>query len=232
MVNTLPICEGLITRSRIKGGKEEKSILDFFIVCNRILPYVTKMVIDEEKEYILTNYKPAKKGEKAKDTDHYTQYMDINLKINPAKPVRKEIFNFKCKESQETFKKITSITNEFSKCFEDNTPLIDQVENWRKILLSKCKTAFKKIRITNKKREKALNPRIVALINTRNKMLNNAKCKEENCLDCARKCKSKSTPLLHEVNHRDEIKFKCEQCEKNFNSENSLEIHVMNHAEK
>ena len=65
VVNSLPICEGLITRHRIKSGKEEKSVLDFFIVCTRVLPYVTKMVIDEKRKYILTNYKPARKGEKA-----------------------------------------------------------------------------------------------------------------------------------------------------------------------
>ena len=81
VVNSLPICEGLITRSREKGGKEEKSILDSFIVCTRVLPFLKKMVIDEKKEYILTNYKPAKVGEKAKDSDHFTQYLDIDLKI-------------------------------------------------------------------------------------------------------------------------------------------------------
>ena len=49
VVNSLPICEGLITRSREKVGKEEKSILDFFIVCTRVLPFLKKMVIDEKK---------------------------------------------------------------------------------------------------------------------------------------------------------------------------------------
>ena len=63
------------------------------------------MVTDEQ--FILTNHKPAKKGEKAKDSDHFTQSLDIDLKINPVKPVRNEIFNFKCKASQETYKKFT-----------------------------------------------------------------------------------------------------------------------------
>ena len=89
VVNSLPLCKGVITRHRIKDGKDEKSILDFFIVCRRILPFVTNMVIDEEKKFILTNYKPARKGEKAIDSDHFTEYLDINLKISPAKPIRK-----------------------------------------------------------------------------------------------------------------------------------------------
>ena len=174
VVNSLPLCEGLITRSRVKAGKEENSILDFFIVCTKVLPFVTKMVIDEKREHILTNYKPAKKGEKAKDSDHFTEYLDINLKINPTKPVRKEVFNFQCKESQETFKNITSQTTDLSKCFEDNKSLVKQIENWRNMLKLKCQSAFKKIRIRNKKRVKQLSPKLSKLIDIRNKLRSNS----------------------------------------------------------
>ena len=58
VVNSLPICEGLVTRSRMKDDVEERSVLDFFLVCSRVLPFVTKMVIDEDRKHILTNYKP------------------------------------------------------------------------------------------------------------------------------------------------------------------------------
>ena len=168
----------MITRSRIKEGKEEKSILDFFVVCTRVLPYVTKMVIDEKKEYVLTNYKPAKKGEKAKDSDHFTQFMDLSLKLTPLKPIRKEIFNFQNEESLSTFKSITSDTNKFSKCFEDDQPLAQQIDNWRKSLKLHCNIAFKKIRIKNKKRPKPINPKYSALINERNKLVKNNKSEE------------------------------------------------------
>ena len=40
VVNSLPLCDGLITRSRLKDG--ELSILDFFGVCDRVLPIVKK----------------------------------------------------------------------------------------------------------------------------------------------------------------------------------------------
>ena len=68
VVNSLPICKGLITRKRSKDGKLEESILDFFVVCSFVLPYVKQMVIDENKKYILTNYHPAKKNGKAIDS--------------------------------------------------------------------------------------------------------------------------------------------------------------------
>ena len=107
VVNSLDLCEGLITRRRYKNDKLEQSILDFFVVCNLILPYVKRMVIDEDKKYVLTNYEQVRKGGKAADTDHNTEFMDVNLKIMAGKPERREIWNFKEKESQETLKKPT-----------------------------------------------------------------------------------------------------------------------------
>ena len=95
VVNSLPLCEGLITRSRNKDGKLENSVLDFFVVCNRVLPYIMKMKIDEEKEHVLTNYTRVKSDGKATDSDHNTQYMDLNLEIEDLKSKREEIFNFK-----------------------------------------------------------------------------------------------------------------------------------------
>ena len=104
IVNSLPICKGLITRSRLQDGKLEESVLDIFVVCSSLLPYVKRMVIDENKKYILTNYHKAKNGEKAVDTDHFTEFMDLEIETVEEKPVREEIFNFKDLESQELFK--------------------------------------------------------------------------------------------------------------------------------
>ena len=81
VANALPLCEGTISRSRVKDGKVEKSILDFFVVCSRVLPHITKMVIDENKKHVLTNYRGVKKGIKATDTDHFTEYLDIDLQL-------------------------------------------------------------------------------------------------------------------------------------------------------
>jgi hypothetical protein len=94
----------------MKENKEERSVLDFFVVCSHALPYVTKMVIDEEKKHILTNYKPARARAKANDSDHFTEVMDLRLELIADKPLRNEIFNFKDKESQAYFKEISSKT--------------------------------------------------------------------------------------------------------------------------
>ena len=59
------------------------------------------MVIDNDKNHILTNYKPARNGGKAIDSDHMTEYMDLNIKIETEKTVRQEIYNFKNKKVQQ-----------------------------------------------------------------------------------------------------------------------------------
>ena len=177
VVNTLPQCEGLITRSRLCKGILEESVLDFFVVCHRVLPFVTKMVIDSKKEFILTNYQAAKCVGKAINTDHFTEYMDVDLELINEKPERFEFFDFKNKNSQETFKKLTSETAEFSNCFSDEKPLHKQVENWNRVLKSYCRKAFRKIRIRRKKC-KPLKPSIGKLINERNKLIESSGNKE------------------------------------------------------
>ena len=109
------------------------------------------MVIDEKKDHILTNYTQARKGCKAVDSDHFTEYLDINLQLISEKPDRKEIFNFKDTQSQLKFKDITTNTNKFSNCFDNDDPLQKQIENWRRALKSSCYESFKRVRINEKK---------------------------------------------------------------------------------
>ena len=134
IVNALPQCQGLITRKRRKNDKIEESILDFFIVCNKVLPFVTKMIIDEKKKFVLTNYKQYAKTSKAVDSDHMTEFMDLDIDIEPVKQERVEMFNFKEEASKNVFKKLTTETEEFTQCFNNKTPLLEQIENWTKLL--------------------------------------------------------------------------------------------------
>ena len=169
VVNSLELCEGLITRKRHRNGKVEESVLDFFIVCDLILPHVTRMVIDEKKEHVLINYEQVKKNGKANDTDHATEYIDLALEIVTEKPKRMEIWNLKNKKGQETFKSITENTNLFSKCFQNGLPLKKQIEEWKNILFRFIGKAFKKIRIRNRPKIQDIPPKLRKLIELRNK---------------------------------------------------------------
>ena len=102
------------------------------------------MVIDQDKKYILTNYQNVKRGGEAIDSDHFTQYMDLNLMIESEKPQRIEIYDFKEKEAQLRFQKITSETSELSNCFKNNMPLLQQVRTWIRKLEKFCFQSFKK----------------------------------------------------------------------------------------
>ena len=170
IVNALPQCQGLITRSRAKDGILEESILDFFVVCSAILPFVTGMFIDDKKQHILTNYSQVRNGGKAIDSDHFTQYMDVNLEVCKEQPERQEMFNFKDNESQEAFRILTSETSAFSECFKGNIPLLQKVGKWRKVLESYCHKSFKKIRI-KKNKIQPINKSISSLIDKRNKLM-------------------------------------------------------------
>ena len=151
-VNSLSLCKGVITRLRLLvTGKIESSTIDFYVVCERVLAFVSEMLIDSDKKHIATNYTNVKKGGEAKDTDHYTQIMKVRLEICPYPEKRQEIFNFKNTQCQEVFKDITNKTKDFHKCFEGNVSNAIKFSKWRGVLNTYCGRAFKKIRVRQKK---------------------------------------------------------------------------------
>ena len=75
VVNNLDMCEGTLTRVRQLKNKTEKSILDFFVVCEKIKTFLEKLIIDEDKLYPLTRY--LKDGKK--NSDHNTMIMQLNI---------------------------------------------------------------------------------------------------------------------------------------------------------
>ena len=90
VVNALNICEGAITRKRVTECLNEKSILDIFIVCEQVLPHVTKMHVDEQGEYQLTNFYGKNHKGKVTTTDHAKIELDLNLKFEVQKPPQNE----------------------------------------------------------------------------------------------------------------------------------------------
>ena len=120
----------------------------------------------------------------------------MDLKVITEKPKRCEIWNFKNKEAQDNFKISTSETEDFSACFNNNYPLLKQIENWRKTLKLHMNKSFKKIRINKKKYVKPLPPMLSKLINERNKLLKeNHSEKEIEALD------ENISNLEAEINH-------------------------------
>ena len=147
-VNSLPLTVGVVTRSRVYMGIEKKSTIDFYVVCERVLPYVESMKIDNGREHTLTNYK---KGSKAVDSDHRPLVMNIKLEVPPNKISKVEILDFKDVGSQRKFSEITSESQVFTECFENVLPLSQQANNWLRTVKVHCKKAFKTIIIRSRK---------------------------------------------------------------------------------
>ena len=79
LVNSLPLCEGVITRMRKTAKRLEMSTLDVFVVCDKIMPHTTRMVIDEKREHILTNYRKLKQVGRVIESDHNPLFLYLSL---------------------------------------------------------------------------------------------------------------------------------------------------------
>ena len=76
-VNSQQLCDGIITRIRKTKNGLEQSILDVFIVCDKILPFLHKMMIDDSRQHVLTNFNPIRRGGKAIESDHNTEILEL-----------------------------------------------------------------------------------------------------------------------------------------------------------
>ena len=171
VVNSLKICEGLLTRVRMRKGKMEGSVLDFFVVCSKLLPHVTKMKIDNEKRHILTNYKNMKNDSRAIDSDHLTQFLYLKLQHLPKIPERELFYDFKDPAGIQKFMTLTS-NNSLSNIFMREQPIHIKTVLWEKCLENIFNQSFKKIR---KRKHKKYSPKISIelsqLIDKRNSLL-------------------------------------------------------------
>ena len=128
VVNALPLCEGIFTRVVSTRAVTCGTILDFFVVCDKILPHVTKMKIDENGEHALIKYRTG-----IVKTDHNMLSLEVNLIFhNEIKHERVEVFNLKNKTCQQNFKEFTSKTDILSKCFMTNETVEIQFDKWKK----------------------------------------------------------------------------------------------------
>ena len=65
--------EKIITRMRKKGATVEKSVIDFFIVCQSLYQMVSKMDIDENRNTVLTKFSRNKGKTFIVESDHHHQ---------------------------------------------------------------------------------------------------------------------------------------------------------------
>ena len=151
IVNSLQICSGLITRKRIAAHRSERSVLDLFLVCDKILPYVTKILVDEMGLHQLTNFYGIRHNSKVTESDHAMVELHMNIEFQIIKPVRNEFYNFKNIDGKQKFITITNKTKKLSACFESDLSYQVQFKKWQHTLCSLITQSFPKIRTRKRK---------------------------------------------------------------------------------
>ena len=166
VINALPICDGRFTRIKHTKNGVQKSMIDFFVVCDKMLPFVTKMTIDEKGENILTRYR----GRVAK-SDHRILKLEMDLQFHiQQKHERTVFFNLKNENCQAKFSEIGSKDKRFSTCFyQCEESIHTQFKRWQRKFNKAIHACFRKIRITNKTKEN--NSEIDQLMNEKKKLL-------------------------------------------------------------
>ena len=119
-------------------------MIDFVIVCDKILPFINKFTIDEEKKYALSNY--SSKG-KITYSDHNSLISEMYIQYDRMKPERREIFDYKNQEGMKKFKVLTAVKGKFSNLFNNELNFTKQMKLWRKKLNFTIKMCFKKVRL-------------------------------------------------------------------------------------
>jgi hypothetical protein len=81
VVNAMNICEEVITRQRKLEIKTERAVLDFFLLNKKLVPFVKKMVINEKREYCLSNFAQAKENKRVTETGHNGLILEIAIEF-------------------------------------------------------------------------------------------------------------------------------------------------------
>ena len=143
LINGTDACKGIITRQRITKTRKEEAVLDVFIVCEKLKPFVKEMVIDNERRFPLTT-------KTNKNSDHFTIHLDLEVSFKPQTEPRKEFFNFRNVQCQKVFKEKTDNNEKLRICFQTDESLEKQSNKFLTNLNNIFQECFKKIRVNNK----------------------------------------------------------------------------------
>ena len=140
-------------RRNTKNGVE-KSVIDFVFISADLKEDIESIVIDEERQHVLTRITKTKNGVVKVESDH--NVILTHLKLSWSKMIKErriEMFNLKNQDCQKMFKEATTAENNsnyLSKVFDENDDLNKLTEKFMKRLNKTIGNCFKKVRITNK----------------------------------------------------------------------------------
>ena len=152
--NGLSKCTGLITRKRVTKTGIEESTIDFVLFSDDLKDEIESIIIDEEREHVLTKIVKTKNGVKKTESDHNTIFTKLKFAWNKKiKEPRVEMFNLKNEVCQQQFKEATTGANNhkyLSSVFEEEGDINDITEKFIKRLNKTINKCFRKVRINEK----------------------------------------------------------------------------------
>ena len=157
IVNATNKCFGTITRMKKVKNIIEKSVLDYFIVCQNFYSLIISLIIDEERKNVLTKFTRRKEKTYSTESDHNPLIMDINVPWNRnVKVDRTEIYNLRNIECQEKFLEYTNNSDSLTKSLI-NKDVRCGGKLWIKSLKFVIIQNFKKIRINVQRKDENIN---------------------------------------------------------------------------
>lgn len=88
LLNGTDLCQGLITRSRVAGNNIEKSIIDFVILSDDLLPLVISIIIDEDRKYSLTRITKDESGKTCVIESDHNLITEFNIAAREKKSLK------------------------------------------------------------------------------------------------------------------------------------------------
>ena len=162
LLNGTDLCQGLITRSRVAGNNIEKSIIDFVILSDDLLPLVISIIIDEDRKYSLTRITKDESGKTCVIESDHNLITEFNIAAREKKvPQRIDMFNYRNVECQKIFKKVTTEKT-------NNKDINIMGKKFLKSLNEFSYLSFRKIRVSHNKK----NTEIDNMLNRRRHLRN------------------------------------------------------------
>ena len=153
VVNSSSKCTGVITRLRRTKVSDEKSVIDYFIVCPKFFELIISMEVDESRKYVLTKYSSRMGVPCIVESDHNPLVCTLKIKWdNRIKIARKEVFKLKDTEGLIRFNEITSNCPKLIQISNNSPNFSEDAEKWMKKIQEIMHQSFKKVRITGKGR--------------------------------------------------------------------------------
>ena len=159
LLNASDLCQGAITRNRMAKEINEKSILDYIIVCENLSDYLEQMVIDEKRHFPLTKYATTKGVKRLVKSDHNILYAQFSLTYRSInwKKSRKEVFNLKNPDCQAKFNEVTSNSQKLKDCLIKADNFEEESNKFFKTLDDILHQCFRKIRVGKKSNNHEIN---------------------------------------------------------------------------